>query len=137
MGVYLSKAMDLFSGKRDARILLVGLDAAGKTTFLYKLKLGETVTTIPTIGFNTEEVTYKNITFSMWDIGGQVCTSNSTQHKMYCTIFPFDLKSENDLRRRKYVPCGDTTSETRPPSFSWSTRPMWRDLSKQETKSTE
>lgn len=30
--------------------LLVGLDAAGKTTILYKLKLGEIVTTIPTIG---------------------------------------------------------------------------------------
>ena len=28
----------------------VGLDAAGKTTILYKLKLGEIVTTIPTIG---------------------------------------------------------------------------------------
>lgn len=30
----------------------VGLDAAGKTTILYKLKLGEIVTTIPTIGKN-------------------------------------------------------------------------------------
>jgi hypothetical protein len=34
----------------------VGLDAAGKTTILYKLKLGEVVTTIPTIGFNVETV---------------------------------------------------------------------------------
>lgn len=34
------------------RILMVGLDAAGKTTILYKLKLGEIVTTIPTIGMN-------------------------------------------------------------------------------------
>ena len=33
---------------------MVGLDAAGKTTILYKLKLGEIVTTIPTIGFNVE-----------------------------------------------------------------------------------
>jgi len=44
---------NLFSGlfgKRDMRILMVGLDAAGKTTILYKLKLGEIVTTIPTIG---------------------------------------------------------------------------------------
>lgn len=37
-------------GKREMRILMVGLDAAGKTTILYKLKLGEIVTTIPTIG---------------------------------------------------------------------------------------
>ena len=39
-------------GKKEMRILMVGLDAAGKTTILYKLKLGEIVTTIPTIGEN-------------------------------------------------------------------------------------
>jgi len=53
------------------RILMVGLDAAGKTTILYKLKLGEIVTTIPTIGFNVESVEYKNISFTVWDVGGQ------------------------------------------------------------------
>merc|ERR1712097_45141 len=55
----------------DMRILMLGLDAAGKTTILYKLKLGEVVTTIPTIGFNVETVEYKNINFSVWDVGGQ------------------------------------------------------------------
>ncbi len=44
----------------------------GKTTILYKLKLGEIVTTIPTIGFNVETVEYKNISFTVWDVGGQV-----------------------------------------------------------------
>merc|ERR1739848_947351 len=61
----------LFGGKREMRILMVGLDAAGKTTILYKLKLGEIVTTIPTIGFNVETVEYKNISFTVWDVGGQ------------------------------------------------------------------
>lgn len=51
--------------------MMVGLDAAGKTTILYKLKLGEIVTTIPTIGFNVETVEYKNISFTVWDVGGQ------------------------------------------------------------------
>ncbi len=32
------------------RLLMLGLDAAGKTTVLYKLKLGDVVQTIPTIG---------------------------------------------------------------------------------------
>jgi len=50
---------------------MVGLDAAGKTTILYKLKLGEVVTTIPTIGFNVETVEYKKISFTVWDVGGQ------------------------------------------------------------------
>ena len=53
------------------RILMVGLDAAGKTTILYKMKLGEIVTTIPTIGFNVETEEYKNICFTVWDVGGQ------------------------------------------------------------------
>merc|ERR1712113_179176 len=44
---------------------------AGKTTVLYKLKLGEVVTTIPTIGFNVETVEYKNLNFTVWDVGGQ------------------------------------------------------------------
>merc|ERR1719284_2318406 len=56
---------------QESRILMVGLDAAGKTTILYKLKLGEVVTTIPTIGFNVETVEYKNINFTVWDVGGQ------------------------------------------------------------------
>lgn len=50
---------------------MVGLDAAGKTTILYRLKLGEVVTTIPTIGFNVETVTHKNIAFTAWDVGGK------------------------------------------------------------------
>uniref|UniRef100_A0A7S1ZLW5 ADP-ribosylation factor n=1 Tax=Trieres chinensis TaxID=1514140 RepID=A0A7S1ZLW5_TRICV len=58
-------------GKKERRIVMVGLDAAGKTTILYKLKLGEHVTTIPTIGFNVERVDCKNISFTIWDIGGQ------------------------------------------------------------------
>eukprot|EP00931_Biecheleriopsis_adriatica_P093769 TRINITY_DN6748_c0_g1_i1.p1 TRINITY_DN6748_c0_g1~~TRINITY_DN6748_c0_g1_i1.p1 ORF type:complete len:549 (+),score=106.15 TRINITY_DN6748_c0_g1_i1:48-1649(+) len=58
-------------GHMDQRILMVGLDAAGKTTILYKLKLGDVATTIPTIGFNVETVEYKNISFTVWDVGGQ------------------------------------------------------------------
>ena len=50
MGLTFSKVFGKLFGKKDVRILMVGLDAAGKTTILYKLKLGEIVTTIPTIG---------------------------------------------------------------------------------------
>uniref|UniRef100_A0A672GKM0 ADP-ribosylation factor 5 n=2 Tax=Salarias fasciatus TaxID=181472 RepID=A0A672GKM0_SALFA len=71
MGLTLSSIFDRLFSKRQMRILMVGLDAAGKTTVLYKLKLGEIVTTIPTIGFNVETVEYKNISFTVWDVGGQ------------------------------------------------------------------
>eukprot|EP00700_Malawimonas_jakobiformis_P001630 EC721963.1.p1 GENE.EC721963.1~~EC721963.1.p1 ORF type:complete len:179 (+),score=56.99 EC721963.1:16-552(+) len=70
MGNIFAKLFSKFS-KKDMRILMVFLDAAGKTTILYKLKLGEIVTTIPTIGFNVETVEYKNISFTVWDVGGQ------------------------------------------------------------------
>ncbi|KAJ1951981.1 hypothetical protein IWQ62_006324 [Dispira parvispora] len=71
MGMSVSKLFNSLFGKKEMRILMVGLDAAGKTTILYKLKLGEIVTTIPTIGFNVETVEYKNISFTVWDVGGQ------------------------------------------------------------------
>ena len=66
MGIYLSKLFML-----DARVLMLGLDAAGKTTILYRLKLNELLTTIPTIGFNVEEVRYKRLKLNVWDVGGQ------------------------------------------------------------------
>ena len=50
MGLTISNLMSRLFAKKQMRILMVGLDAAGKTTILYKLKLGEIVTTIPTIG---------------------------------------------------------------------------------------
>ncbi|CDW54641.1 Arf domain containing protein [Trichuris trichiura] len=67
MGKLLSKIF----GHKELRALMLGLDAAGKTTILYKLKLGQSVTTIPTVGFNVETVTYKNVKFNVWDVGGQ------------------------------------------------------------------
>lgn len=50
MGISFRKLFSRLFEKKEMRILMVGLDAAGKTTILYKLKLGEIVTTIPTIG---------------------------------------------------------------------------------------
>ncbi|XP_048027869.1 ADP-ribosylation factor 1-like isoform X2 [Megalobrama amblycephala] len=71
MGVFFSHIFSRLFEKKEMRLLMVGLDAAGKTTVLYKLKLGKVVTTIPTLGFNVETVEYKNISFTVWDVGGQ------------------------------------------------------------------
>ena len=71
MGFIFSKAWNKLFEKRDVRILMVGLDGAGKTTIMYKMKMNETVRTIPTIGFNLETLEYKGLKMTMWDIGGQ------------------------------------------------------------------
>lgn len=74
MGSLFGKLRSAFAsfGSNDARILMLGLDGAGKTTILYKLKLDENVAPVPTIGFNVETVSpVKNVTFTVWDVGGQ------------------------------------------------------------------
>lgn len=71
MGETVSKIWSKLFGKREVAILMVGLDSAGKTTILYKLKLGEVVSTVPTIGFNVEYVERGSLAFTVWDMGGR------------------------------------------------------------------
>ncbi|XP_022697300.1 ADP-ribosylation factor-like protein 5B isoform X1 [Varroa jacobsoni] len=70
MGLVWSKLWSLFS-KEEHKVVIVGLNNAGKTTILYQFLMGEVVHTSPTIGSNVEEVVWKNIHFIMWDLGGQ------------------------------------------------------------------
>ncbi|QRV76643.1 ADP-ribosylation factor family [Ceratobasidium sp. AG-Ba] len=58
-------------GQEEMKLLILGLDNAGKTTMLYKITMGEAVDTAPTVGSNTEVFEYKNLKFVLWDIGGQ------------------------------------------------------------------
>lgn len=69
MGKFFSK-FRVF-GSKEMRVLMLGLDASGKTTVLYKLKIDQPVSAIPTVGFNVETVTFKNVKFGIWDVGGQ------------------------------------------------------------------
>ncbi|KAJ6877635.1 hypothetical protein NC651_030408 [Populus alba x Populus x berolinensis] len=71
MGQAFRKLFDTFFGNTEMRVVMLGLDAAGKTTILYKLHIGEVLSTVPTIGFNVEKVQYKNVVFTVWDVGGQ------------------------------------------------------------------
>lgn len=70
MGLLFAKIWSLFANE-EHKIVIVGLDNAGKTTILYQFLMNEVVHTSPTIGSNVEEVVWKNIHFIMWDIGGQ------------------------------------------------------------------
>ncbi|KAI3931136.1 hypothetical protein MKX01_029326 [Papaver californicum] len=94
MGLTFTKLFSrFFIAKNELCFLLLGLGAAGKATILYKLKLGEIVTTnptvdniptmgIPTVGFNVETVEYKNINFTFLDVGNQMMNASNNRDQI-------------------------------------------------------
>ncbi|KAK1330968.1 hypothetical protein QTO34_008912 [Cnephaeus nilssonii] len=70
MGQLMAKLMGVF-GKQEHKVIIVGLDNAGKSTILYQFLMNEVVHTCPTIGSNVEEVVLRKTHFLMWDVGGQ------------------------------------------------------------------
>ncbi|CAF0961280.1 unnamed protein product [Adineta steineri] len=84
MGLFVSRLYEMFESFNTgppSRILMLGLDAAGKTTILYKVKLNENLQTIPTIGFNVEQVSpCRGVSFTVWDVGGQEKIRRLWQH---------------------------------------------------------
>ncbi|XP_029007385.1 uncharacterized protein LOC114855985 isoform X1 [Betta splendens] len=101
MGVIISRIFSRFTSKTPVRILMVGLDAAGKTTLLYRMKLSEVVTTVPTIGFNVETVEYRNISFTVWDVGGQTIIRPLWRHYYTNTQGLIFVVDSNDPERVK------------------------------------
>ena len=80
MGAFFSFFDWAFGEGKKAYILILGLDASGKTTLLNRLKTNEGCHTIPTIGFNTETIVYGRLTFTLFDIGGQARLRNLWFH---------------------------------------------------------
>jgi ADP-ribosylation factor protein 6 len=82
------------------KVLFLGIDAVGKTSLLYKLKLNENIQTIPTIGFNVESIDYKNRKIYMWDIGGGGQLYHFWSHYMKnsnCLIFVIDVSTKDRI----------------------------------------
>mmetsp|Transcript_4437 Transcript_4437/g.3667 ORF Transcript_4437/g.3667 Transcript_4437/m.3667 type:complete len:117 (+) Transcript_4437:85-435(+) len=71
MGSLLTRFLSLFNPRKPTKLLMLGLDNAGKTTITQRLKLGKFIKTIPTIGFNVENIDHKNLRMMVWDIAGQ------------------------------------------------------------------
>lgn len=95
--------MGLLGSKPQAQILMLGLDNAGKSTLLYKLKHDANVTTVPTIGFNVEMMdavkNRRNIALTVWDVGGQKGMREhwkSFHHDAAAVVFVVD---SSDLER--------------------------------------
>ena len=90
MGIIMSRMFESLFGSKEVRILILGLDNAGKTTILYRLQneSDEAVQTIPTLGFNVETLQYKNIKVSKHE-------NNERQQRIY--LFGFSSTLE-DIR---------------------------------------
>jgi small GTP-binding protein len=56
---------------QEVKIIITGLNNAGKTTLLYRMALNEIIVTEPTIGANSESLTHNGIKMQVWDLGGQ------------------------------------------------------------------
>ena len=82
------------------KVIFLGIDAVGKTSLLYKLKLNENVQTIPTIGFNVENIEYKNRKIYIWDMGGGFKIKYLWGHYMEnanCLIFVVDVSAKDRI----------------------------------------
>lgn len=104
MGLSLTKVWTRLIGKQDRKIVMVGLDAAGKTTVLYQMKLQEVLMTIPTIGFNVETVEYRNLRLTVWDIGGQDRIRSLWKHYFmgaHAVIFVLDSSDRERVNEAK------------------------------------
>lgn len=112
-GGFISRIRRLFISKREVRMLMNGLDAAGKTTILYKLKLGEIVTTIPTIGFNVETVEYRNIAFTVWDVGGRDKIRPLWRHYYQNTVRTQSTTDSNATSTGSPIECAFSDREQR------------------------
>jgi small GTP-binding protein len=78
---------------------MFGLDAAGKTTVLYRLKFGERITTIPTIGFNVESIEFKGFNLNVWDVGGQHRIRPLWRHYLHNVDVLIFVVDSNDVSR--------------------------------------
>ncbi len=100
----MGQALALFSRRVEKRVVLLGLDNAGKTTVVYRLLLGRKVDTVPTIGFNSEEVRHGRCSFVMWDIGGQAKIRKLWRHYVESAdalVFVVDAQDRSRLREAR------------------------------------
>eukprot|EP01065_Artemidia_motanka_P012494 TRINITY_DN16880_c0_g1_i1.p1 TRINITY_DN16880_c0_g1~~TRINITY_DN16880_c0_g1_i1.p1 ORF type:complete len:214 (+),score=44.34 TRINITY_DN16880_c0_g1_i1:56-643(+) len=83
MGGSVSRLFGKVPAKRDVRVLMVGLEGAGKATILYRLSLDMLATT-PTLIPRLKTIEYRNIKFTTWDIDCQGCRRPRTSHDALC-----------------------------------------------------
>ncbi|KAL3311172.1 hypothetical protein Ciccas_010250 [Cichlidogyrus casuarinus] len=100
MGGFISRILQLFYNEK-VKVLILGLDDAGKTTILYRLLYKEVMSTTPTIGSNVGELTWNNFNLLFWDIGGQKSLRpswNTYYPGTHYIVFVVDSTDKNEQR---------------------------------------
>ena len=88
------------------RVIFLGANGVGKTTLLYLLKMNTKITTIPTIGYNCEELEYKNRKIQIFDIGGHKKIRHLWHYyfnKTNCIIYMMDISDKEEFNC--YIEC--------------------------------
>ncbi|CAL2046424.1 unnamed protein product [Caenorhabditis brenneri] len=102
MGQLFSKGSSSSSSSTtENRVLMLGLDAAGKTSLLYKLKFGNTDNVIPTIGFNMETITIDNFPMTLLEVRGQKNLWKYYYSNNKALIFVVDSANENRFQKAR------------------------------------
>jgi hypothetical protein len=88
-----------------SQLLMIGLDWAGKTTILYKIKKPweKVITSIPTIGFDIKTTKTHGTVFMAWDAGGRamICPLVKKYYdRVEGIIFVID---SSDMRRFEFI----------------------------------
>lgn len=84
----------------NKKVLFLGLDNAGKSTLLFQLKDKTFRDTVPTVGLNVEQITYRGISMTMWDVSGQA--TRLWKHyfdKINAIIFVVDASDRDRIQR--------------------------------------
>lgn len=85
--------------EKDMRILMVGLDNAGKTTIVKRINGEDTSGISPTLGFNIKTMQYKSYRLNIWDVGGQKTLRSYWRNYYEQTDGLIWVVDSSDLRR--------------------------------------
>ena len=97
---------------QKTKVVLFGADGVGKTSLLYKIKLNEDVQTLPTLGFNCEEIDYKDRIINVFDIGGgEKIRIFWKDYIEGCNCIIYMLNLADKERLNTYIECFNLISE--------------------------
>lgn len=86
----------------NKKVLFLGLDNAGKSTLLFQMKDNQFKDTVPTVGLNVEQIKFRGMNFTLWDVSGQA--TRLWKHyfdKINAVIFVVDSSDLDRMSRAK------------------------------------